>query len=129
MNYSVMESQLNGSYRELFAKVTTYLMTENFQNDFANERIADFFELLLTAQEQGTPIEHIAGKDTERFCRDLFSDYTWKDRLIGELRHIYSIAWFIFVIELISMFNEIQSVESFFSIKTNIFGVLLFPYL
>lgn len=125
MNYAAMESQLNDSYKELFAKATTYRLTQNYQNDFADERIADLFDLLLTAQDQGTPIERIVGKDTERFCKDLFSDYTLKDRFIGELHHINSIAWFVFVIELITLFGQAESAGDFFSIKTNVFGYLL----
>lgn len=125
MNYAAMESQLNDSYKELFAKATTYRLTQNYQNDFADERIADLFDLLLTAQDQGTPIERIAGKDTERFCKDLFSDYTLKDRFIGELHHINSIACFVFVIELITLFGQAESAGDFFSVKTNVLGYLL----
>lgn len=125
MNYSAMESQLNGDYKALFAKATTYMLTESFQTDFANERIADLFDLLITAQDQSTPIERIAGKDTERFCKDLFSDYTMKDRFIGELHHINSIAWFVFVLELITLFAQAESAGDFFSIKTNVLGYLL----
>lgn len=125
MNHTAMEQQLNGDYKELFAKATTYMLTDNFQTDFADERIADLFDLLLTAQDRNTPIERIAGKDTERFCKDLFSDYTLKDRLMGELQHINSIAWFVFVIELITLFGQAKSAGDFFSVKTNVLGYLL----
>ena len=43
--------------------------------------MAGFYDLLLTAQTQKTPVKRVSGKDTEQFVREFFSDYTLKDRL------------------------------------------------
>ena len=122
MNYSIMETQFHGEYRAVFSKALSYLFTQSFHAEFADEKMADLYDLLLTAQSQNTPVERVTGKDTEQFCREFFSDYTWKDRLISVAERLKTVAWIMLVLEILMISGQEHPIRDFFSIETNLAG-------
>ena len=120
MNYSIMETQFHGEYRAVFTKALSYLFTLSLQEDYADEKMADLYDLLLTAQTQNTPVERVVGKDTERFVREFFSDYSLMDRLRSVAERIKTLAWIMLIIEMLTICGDEHPVQNFFSIRVNV---------
>ncbi len=124
LNYQTMESQLSGSYREVFAKTALYACTKNIATEESDERMADLYELLLTAQEEKKPVEKLVGKDIEKFCKDYFEDYTWKERLKLIPKDLFRMSVILLVLELFELWAAKGTADSVFSIQTDPSGYL-----
>ncbi len=124
LNYQTMESQLTGSYREVFAKTALYACTKNIATEESDERMADLYELLLTAQEEQKPVEKLVGKDIEKFCKDYFGDYTWKERLKLIPKDLFRMSVILLVLELFELWAAKGTANSVFSIQTDPSGYL-----
>ncbi len=124
LNYQTMESQLSGEYREVFAKTALYACTKNIETQESDERMADLYELLLTAQAEGKPVEKLVGKDLSRFCKDYFEDYTWKDRLKLIPTDLFRMSVLLLVLELLELWAAKGTAGSVFSIRTDPSGYL-----
>lgn len=122
MDYTIMETQLTGRYREVFAKAVLYATMKNVPLDVADEKISELYDLLLTAQSESKPVEKLIGRDTNLFCRDFFGDCTIGDRLKTVPASLYRIAWFMLVIELISLFAAEDPIGEFFTLKADYSG-------
>ena len=92
INFAAMETELEPKWREVFEKASNYATLHNIDTDFADERKSELFDLLITAQNEGSPVRKITGGNTERFCKDFFSDYTPKERLRNLPKVIYRLA-------------------------------------
>lgn len=120
INYSKMEQQLNGEYKETFSRIYSDIMTRNYQTDFLDDKMSELFDLLMTAQTQQTPVTRFVGNDTQKFCREFFSDYGLKERMRAVADRLKTIAWLLAVFEMLGSFADTGSFREFFSQKTNI---------
>ncbi len=103
MEFQLMEEQLNGGYREVFSAVRVYGTMKNISPDVLTDRLTELYDVLLTAQTEGRDVKEVAGSDTERFCRDIYGDYTAADRLKQLPRTVCSCALVIFIAETLSL--------------------------
>lgn len=92
MNLETMKSQFTGEYRAAFDGAYKYILMQNFPSSYSDEKMAELYDLLLTAQEEGRPAEKIVGADPEAFCREFFSDFAPENRLAGELKKLFAVA-------------------------------------
>ena len=81
MEFELMKEQLNGEYRKVFEAAWIYGIMKNVSNEMLIDRLTELYDILLTAQTEGRDVRRIAGSSTERFCKDLYGDYTPFDRL------------------------------------------------
>ena len=68
MNLETMKSQFSGDYRTAFDGAYKYGLTQSFPVAYFDEKMAELYDLLLTAQTDGKPAEKIVGTDIETFC-------------------------------------------------------------
>ena len=92
MNLETMKSQFSGDYRKAFDGAYKYVLTQSFPASYFDEKMAELYDLLLTAQTDGKPAEKIVGTDIETFCKDYFSDFEPENRLAGSLKSLFGIA-------------------------------------
>lgn len=123
INFAAMETELEPKWREVFEKASNYATLHNIDTDFADERKSELFDLLITAQNEGSPVRKITGGNTERFCKDFFSDYTPKERLRNLPKVIYRLA----VCMLTFLVIDVMYCESFSEI-TNM-RISFLPYI
>ena len=83
MNLETMKSQFSGDYRTAFDGAYKYGLTQSFPVAYFDEKMAELYDLLLTAQTNGKPAEKIVGTEIEAFCKDYFSDFEPENRLPG----------------------------------------------
>lgn len=87
--FEMMKEQLSGEYREAFEAVLSYGTVKNISQDILTERLTELYDTLLTAQSEGREARRVVGEDRQRFCRDVFQDYTFwesvKNLFIGNL--------------------------------------------
>lgn len=102
MEFELMKEQLKGEYRKIFEAAWIYGIMKNVSNEMLIDRLTEIYDILLTAQTEGRDVRRIAGTDTERFCKDLYGDYTLTDRIKFIPRIMYTYAWWIFVIALVT---------------------------
>ena len=107
IDYTLLEKQLTGEYRAAYGEAVKYIFTSSFSSDFTEEKMTELFDLLLTAQTNGKPVRQLVGDDPARFCRNFFSDYGIRERLLSFLHTLYTIAWIV----LISMLLQLGSTE------------------
>ncbi len=77
MRYNV----LTGEYKAIYDQARSYGSYIGGGSDFLEECLMDLEDILLTAQEQNTPLNKIIGRSEEEFCRSYFSAYSIKERL------------------------------------------------
>lgn len=92
MNYSNMESQLSGDYRDVFQKVQLYVNLSGINDNIADEQLLDLYDLLMAAQSGKQPVKKVVGDDVEKFCKDYFRDYSKMDHVKEMFRRIYRLA-------------------------------------
>ncbi len=122
MDFNVMETQLNGEYRHVFAKAQLYSTLKSISDDVAEEKMLELYDLLLTAQTDGKPVEKLVGKNQNKFIKNFFGDYTFADRLKNVPSVLYRWAWVIFVIECIEAIAADDTIKNFFHIKSDVSG-------
>lgn len=123
MDYIWLEDKLEGEYKEVFDKAKIFADMQNVNGDTGDDMLMDLLDLLLTAQNEGKPIERIIGSDMEKFCRSYFSSYTMKNRLLDFPKRFYQMMWMVFVLEVFFAFTE-DDFQLFHS-TTDISGYLL----
>ena len=111
MNYSIMEQQLNGEYRDAFTAVITYGTLKNYSDEIMTERIAELFDTLLTAQTNGKPVGKIIGHNTERFCREFFEDCSNWDMTVKFLQSLFYMSCITFVLVLLLYLTDRGSAD------------------
>lgn len=79
MGFEMMKEQLSGEYREAFEAVLSYGTMKRISQDILTERLTELYDTLLTAQSEGREARRVVGDDRQRFCRDIFQDYTFGD--------------------------------------------------
>ena len=104
MDYSYMTEQLRDEYQEVFEKTELYGVISEVNTEVQDELMINLFDLLLTAQTEGKPVEKIVGSDMERFCKEYFQNYNWKKRMKYFPVEIYRFMRAVFILELIDLF-------------------------
>lgn len=104
MDYSYMTEQLRDEYQEVFEKTELYGVISEVNTEVQDELMINLFDLLLTAQTEGKPVEKIVGSDMERFCKEYFQNYNWKERMKYFPVEIYRFMRAVFILELIDLF-------------------------
>lgn len=125
MNFLTMETNLKGDYRDAFSKTVAYAQTKGYPEEAVSERLCDLYEILLTAQEDEKPASKIIGKDFTAFCKQYFSDFTLKTRLLQIPQILFRGFVFVFFFELICIFMASESVSEAFKIESNIGAYLV----
>ena len=92
MNLETMKSQFTGDYRAAFDGAHKYTLTQSFPAAYSDDKMAELYDLLLTAQEEGKPAEKLVGTDIEAFCKEFFSDFQPEKRLAGILKSLFAVA-------------------------------------
>ena len=92
MNLETMKSQFTGEYRAAFDNAYKYILTHSFPKEYTEEKMAELYDLLLTAQEEGKPAEKIVGADPAAFCKEFFSDMTPENRFAGVLHSLFGVS-------------------------------------
>lgn len=111
MELELMKEQLKSEYREVFEAVWVYGNMKNVSAEMLTDRLTELYDILLTAQTEGRDVKRIVGSNTERFCKDIYGDYTVADKLRQLPDRIYGFAWVIFVLELLTLIAESGSGE------------------
>lgn len=97
MNLETMKSQFTGDYRAAFDGAHKYTLTQDFPSSYSDDKMAELYDLLLTAQEEGKPAEKLVGKDIEAFCKEFFSDFQPVNRLFRMLKSLFAVACVLFI--------------------------------
>lgn len=127
MNTIFMAEQLEGKYREVFERVELYSCVKGIETEVAEDRMMNLFDLLLTAQNHGKPVEKVIGKDVERFCNDYFEDYGIRERIKLIPKELYRISWFVIIYSVFELFLECdteQGIYAFLRYRTD-----MLPYI
>ena len=120
IDYSVMTEKLTGDYKEALKTVELYGIVKNIDTDVQDEMMMNLFDILLSAQEEGKPVEKIVGKDLEAFCAEYYKEYNTKGRFELIPKRIYSLAKMILILEVFEFFCFQDSGNSFLQAETNI---------
>lgn len=122
MDYNLLETQLNGEYREVFSKAQVYATLKHIADDVMDEKMTELYDLLLTAQTDGKPVNKLIGRDENKFLKNFFGDYTFTERLKRLPANLYNVAWVVFVLECIEAIAADDTIKNFFNIKSDVSG-------
>lgn len=102
MNVNEMEKNLTGAYNEAFTTARQYAVTKGYTQEKIYESMSDLYDLLLTAQEDGRPVEKVIGKDISYFCKNYFGKYSVSDFLKSTGEFIFRACIFLVIWELLN---------------------------
>lgn len=122
MDLNVLETQLMGEYRDVFASAQVYATLKNIENAFSHDKMLELFDLLITAQSEQKPVSKLIGSDVNKFCKDFFGDYTIVERLRFLPVSLYRVSWFVFILELIELIAMDNPLGEFFTVKADMSG-------
>ncbi len=124
--YVIMKDKLRDTYLEKFEFVELYGQQNLISSKVMNEKMMDLIDMLLEAQENGTPAEQIVGSDTLGFCKNYFADFTAADMLLSLAKGLVCPAWVLLIFEsLILFFARSEDGFGFFSFKDDISPFLI----
>lgn len=106
MDTTSMVERLEGDYRQVFERAELYCCTMGIAEDIEADKLMNLFDVLLTAQTNGKPVEKIIGKDIKKFCECYFEDYNIRERICHMPPKIYRGAWVVFIFSLLELFFE-----------------------
>lgn len=128
-SFLMYKDKLKGEYLQTFDKIELYGMVENQDNDMYQERMMDLLDTFLTAQTKGMPVSKIVGKDVESFCKTYFEDCSLKERLKKLPKKFIGMAWWIFIMEWLFIWEDLQNGVSIWSVKSDmepyLMGILI----
>lgn len=106
MNTTLMAEQLEGDYRQVFERAEMYCCTIGVATEVEEDKMMNLFDVLLTAQNNGKPVEKIVGKDIKRFCECYFEDYSIKERIRHLPCQVYRWAWVVLIFSILELLFE-----------------------
>lgn len=126
-SYVFYTDKLRGAYKDVFEQVETYVNSLAVNEDAREERLGDFLDLLLSAQEEGRNVESVTGGDIGRFCESFCADFGPKNAFLQVLDLLKGLAWPLAVISLLEALFPEDPAVGFFSRKPafNLTGFLL----
>lgn len=113
MDYNYMAVQLRGEYREVFEKTEVYGVFSEVDTDIQDDRMMNLFDLLMTAQSEGKPVEKIVGPDMEKFCKEYYRSYDRRERMRRFLVDLYRLMRMLFILELVDLFCQDEMTDLF----------------
>ena len=99
-----MAEQLSGEYRTAFEKADLHSTFDGKNVDKSEDKLMELYNLLITAQEEGTPLENVVGEDIEEFCKKFFLDHNGKSRFQEVCKKVYGVLKWIFICTLVDVF-------------------------
>lgn len=102
-SYLIIKDQLKDEYLKTFEFIEQYGLQHMITEDVMAEKMMDLIDLLLEAQNGNVPADKIVGSDKVSFCREYFSDFSFKDLLKSAAKTICTSAWFVFILEILNM--------------------------
>lgn len=106
MNTVLMAEQLSGEYRQVFERADLYCTVTGIATEVAEDKMMNLFDIFMTAQSHGKPVEKIIGRDVEKFCKCYFEDYSLRERIKHSPALFYKICWVIFICSAIEVFEN-----------------------
>lgn len=105
-----MATQLSGKYKEAFEYADVYSTTVKATEETNDERMMEFYDLLMEAEQAGEPVEKIIGRDIEVFCKNFFEEEKVKNRLAELPNAIFRIMLVLLIYSVIDLLlSEEQS--------------------
>lgn len=102
-SYWLYEDQLQDVYQETFETVKTYVNTSSIDEKTRSELLHSLLDLLLTAQEKGTPPEKVIGSDVERFCKTYCSATGTKEHVMYYLEKTMGVIHWLFLLSCVEL--------------------------
>lgn len=126
-SYVFYTDKLRGEYKDVFEHVEAYVNSLAVNQDAREERLGDFLDLLLSAQEAGRSAESVTGGDLRRFCESFCGDFGPKNAFLQVLDLLKSLAWPLAAISLVGLLFPEDPGVGFFARKPafNLTGFLL----
>ena len=126
-SYVFYTDKLRGAYKDVFEQVETYVNSLAVNEDAREERLGDFLDLLLSAQEEGRSVESVTGGDIGRFCQSFCADFGPKNAFLQTLDLLKGLAWPLAVISLLEVLFPEEPAVGFFARRPafNLTGFLL----
>lgn len=123
--YIWVADKLQGEYKDAFQRVEVYANTKGIDEKYDSESMMNLLDMLLTAQEEGEPVEKIVGTDLKKFCKTYFSDYGIRERASSIPRNLYRFCKIIFILELIfTLFDATEDDFNLLTARTDMSGYL-----
>ena len=120
MNTVLMAEQLSGEYRQVFERVDLYCAVTGVATEVAEDKMMNLFDIFMTAQSHGKPVEKIIGRDVEKFCKCYFEDYSLRERIKHSPALFYRICWVVFLCSAIELLESNQIVTEEIYYRTDI---------
>lgn len=126
-SYVFYTDKLRGEYKDVFEQVETYVNSLAVNEDAREERLGDFLDLLLSAQEEDRSVESVTGGDIGRFCESFCADFGPKNAFLQVLDLLKGLAWPLAVISLLEALFPEDPAVGFFARRPafNLTGFLL----
>lgn len=116
-SYIFYTDKLRGEFKDAFEQVEFYVNSLSVNSDAREERLGEFLDLLLTAQEEGRSVESVVGNDMERFCKSFCSDFGPKNTFLLVLDTLKFLAWYTVVLSLLDVIMPEEPSPGFFELK------------
>ncbi len=113
MEYTYMTERLRGEYREVFEKTELYGTFSEVNTEVQEDLMLNLYDLLLTAQQEEKPVEKIIGPDMEKFCKEYFQNYDWRERMKYFPVNLYRLMRVVFILEMMDLFLLEENVDLF----------------
>jgi len=127
---SILNNKLTGDYLIAHLDILSYLQSCNIppNNKFSIEVADDMRDMLLSAQENGTPISDIVGNDIKSFCEDIVQSYNSKRvKLLDFLKNLNYYLCFLLLMVLI--FQVFEASVNLSTIVTFLLCWFLYKYI
>lgn len=124
MTYVTMQDKLQGDYKDAFVRIETYSILEQIDETHREDLMMNLLDLLLSAQEEGKPIEKVIGTDVQKFCDSYFADYLLSGKFYNLLDIFFRAAWFGLILETCFMFSDADGHSNPLSLTSDITGYL-----
>lgn len=95
-NYQTSSVLLQGEYQYAFQKIELYVLSENLPYFISMEMLEEVVDVLLSAQQDQTPIHDILGEDILKFCEQITNNY--QPTLLHRIANTLSWSRFYFLI-------------------------------
>lgn len=108
-SYSFYMDKLKDEYKETFEKIELYSMVckNQRQEDDREEILMQILDMILAAQQDKVPVNHVIGEDLETFCEQVFSQETRNHVFYDFMNSIKRVMFVYFIFTSISLWFKI----------------------
>lgn len=114
-----MEEKFTGEYKRAFAKISMYGNMTPLDTEKYEDRVLNIYDVLLSAQNDGKPVEKIIGRDIEAFCRNYYANHSAGEWIAHIFKRIFRVMLVLAVYSLVSLALETGENVRFADIKVN----------